>query len=241
LTQALGLSGRRALVTGSTTGIGKAIADCLAAVGADVVRQGLPDDVLASDETTISADLASVDGVAMLIAKAGPLDILVSNVAIQLPQPLGSIDRASAVRQVDANLLPMIELVQAVLPAMRASRWGRIVTIGSVQEHRPHRDMLVYAGLKAAQANIVRNVARQVAADGITVNNVAPGVIQTGRNAAALADPIYRASLLDAIPANDFGVGDDVAALVTFLCSDAARYITGVSIPCDGGLSLSQS
>ena len=236
------LAGRRALVTGSTMGIGRAIAQELANNGASVVTHGHPSEATMLKNVGRTADLlvdlADPEGARSLIAVAGEVDILVSNVAVQHRQPLGEIDRPTASQQVDINLLAMLDLVQGVLPSMRARGWGRIVTIGSLQEVRPHPDMIVYAALKAAQANIVRNIAAQVAADGITVNNVMAGVVETERNSAALSDPPYRTSVLSRIPLARFAAPRDVAGIAVMLCLDAGGYITGASIPCDGGMSL---
>jgi NAD(P)-dependent dehydrogenase (short-subunit alcohol dehydrogenase family) len=98
--------------------------------------------------------------------------------------------------------------------------------------------MIVYAATKAAQANMVRNLARQFAASGVTVNNLAPGVFATVRNADALADPDYRSKVLAAIPAGIIAEPVDIAGAALLLCSDAGRYLTGADIPVDGGLGL---
>ena len=121
---------------------------------------------------------------------------------------------------------------------MVARGWGRIVTLGSVQQVRLHPEMIVYAATKAAQANMVRNLARQFAASGVTVNNLAPGVFATDRNADALADPDYRSKVLAAIPAGIIAEPVDIAGAALLLCSDAGRYLTGADIPVDGGLGL---
>ena len=121
---------------------------------------------------------------------------------------------------------------------MRANKWGRIITIGSVQEVKPHPDMLVYSATKAAQTNMVKSLALQLAKDGITVNNVAPGVINTDRNKEALSDETYAQEVLDTIPVRFFGNKEDCAGIVRLLCSQEGRYITGQSIYVDGGKSL---
>ena len=121
---------------------------------------------------------------------------------------------------------------------MKKMGWGRIITIGSVQEAKPHPDMLVYSATKAAQTNMVKSLALQLAKDGITVNNVAPGVIYTDRNMEALADPVYAKKVMDSIPVGFYGEPEDCAGIVELLCSDKGRYITGQSIYVDGGKSL---
>jgi NAD(P)-dependent dehydrogenase (short-subunit alcohol dehydrogenase family) len=131
-----------------------------------------------------------------------------------------------------------MHLIQAFAPHMQAQKWGRIVTIGSVQEAKPHPDMLVYSASKAAQTNMVRSLSLQLAKDGITVNNVAPGVIYTDRNVQALSDPEYAKKVTNSIPAGFYGVPEDCAGIVSLLCSEDGRYITGQSIYVDGGKSI---
>lgn len=234
------LAGRRALVTGSTEGIGRAIARALAAAGAEVIVHGhhpdaAPPDIAPEARFVDFADMAAVDS---FIRSLPAVDILVSNVAVQIRQPLAALDDAAIDRQVAINLKAGLRLILALLPHMRAQRWGRILAIGSVQESLPHPDMLIYAGLKAAQGNMMRNLARQVAADGVTVNCLAPGVIRTARNEAVLADAEYAARVLSRIPAGSWGTPDDVAGAAVMLCSDAGRYITGASLEIDGGMHL---
>ena len=121
---------------------------------------------------------------------------------------------------------------------MLRNRWGRIITIGSVQQHKPHKDMIIYAALKAAQMNMTMNLAKQFAACGVTVNNVAPGVIETPRNEEALKDKEYSKKVLEGIPMGVAGVPEDCVGAVLLLCSEAGRYITGENIDIDGGMKL---
>jgi NAD(P)-dependent dehydrogenase (short-subunit alcohol dehydrogenase family) len=121
---------------------------------------------------------------------------------------------------------------------MQGRRWGRILTIGSVQQVRPHPAMLVYSATKSALVNLVRNLAPQLAPDGITVNNLAPGAIVTGRNEQVLADETYRRQVLAKIPAGYIGEPGDCAGLAVLLCSEAGRYITGQDLFVDGGMGL---
>ena len=121
---------------------------------------------------------------------------------------------------------------------MRKKHWGRIVTVGSVQEAKPHPDMLVYSASKAAQTNMMRSLALQLAKDGITVNNVAPGVIDTDRNASVLSNAAYAAAVTASIPSGFYGRPSDCAGIIRLLCSEEGRYITGQSIYVDGGKSI---
>ena len=110
--------------------------------------------------------------------------------------------------------------------------------MGSVQERRPHPAMIAYAASKGAQENMVRNVARQVASEGITVNNLCPGVFATDRNAEALGNPVYAEKVKNAIPMHDYARPEDAAGAALLLASEAGRYITGATLLMDGGLSL---
>jgi NAD(P)-dependent dehydrogenase (short-subunit alcohol dehydrogenase family) len=121
---------------------------------------------------------------------------------------------------------------------MQRAKWGRILTIGSVQQARPHPEMLVYSATKAALANLVRSLAPQLARDGVTINNLAPGAIATGRNAEVLADEAYLRKVLAKIPLGYVGESHDCAGLAVILCSEAGRYITGQNVFVDGGMSL---
>jgi NAD(P)-dependent dehydrogenase (short-subunit alcohol dehydrogenase family) len=114
--------------------------------------------------------------------------------------------------------------------------WGRILAIGSVQQAKPHPDMLGYSASKQALYGMVKNLASQLAQSGVTVNLLAPGVIPTARNEKALADPVYRARVLSAIPAGRFGSPEDCAFAALMLCHPEAGYITGNCLFVDGGL-----
>ena len=121
---------------------------------------------------------------------------------------------------------------------MKENRWGRIITVGSVQQYKPHKEMPIYAATKSANMNIVTNLASQLAPFGITVNNIAPGVIATPRNFDALQDEKYRDIVLAKIPAGYAGTSEDIAGGALLLSSDAGRYITGTDLIIDGGMHL---
>ena len=248
-----GLRGRTALVTGSSRGIGKAIVLCLAEAGADVIVHCASTieraEAVAAQarEARVSAhavqsDLGSEDGPRRLfehsIMLLGRLDILVLNASTQILRPWSEITAEDFDRQMHVNLLSSMELMQLAIPGMIARRWGRVLTIGSIQQVQPHAQMLVYSASKAALVNMVMNVAKQVAPHGVTVNNLVPGVIDTDRTAKPLADAGYHERVLAGIPIGYVGQPDDCSGAALLLCSDSGRYITGADILVDGGMHL---
>jgi NAD(P)-dependent dehydrogenase (short-subunit alcohol dehydrogenase family) len=243
------LSGRHALVTGSSRGIGSAIALELARAGAEITLHYV-NNRDSAEETgkkiaeaggkcrILQADTGSPGGATELARLCGDADILILNASLQFRGPWEQITREEFDLQINCNLWSSLVLIQHAVPAMRKKRWGRIISIGSVQEAKPHPDMLVYSASKAAQTMMIKSLALQLAPDGITVNNVAPGVIKTDRNTDALSDEAYAERTRSAIPLGYFGEKEDCAPIVRLLCTEEGRYITGQSIYVDGGKSL---
>ena len=225
------LTGRTALVTGSTRGIGKAIGDAFEECGAKVIRHNTKVCDL-SDPAAIDAFFAKLE------AEGSMPDILVANASIQEKIPWAEFPMDEARKEIQVNFLATLRMFQLCYPKMKAQKWGRLIVVGSVNERRPHPDMCVYAATKSAQENLVRGIARQVAAEGITVNNLCPGVFYTDRNKECLADPVYGPKVTAAIPMHDYAMPEDAAGTALLLASDAGRYITGATIMIDGGLSI---
>ena len=225
------LTGRIALVTGSTRGIGKAIGDALEEYGAKVIRHNSKVCDL-SDPAAIEAFFAKLQ------AENSMPDILVANASIQQKTPWTEFPMDEARREIQVNFLATLRMFQLCYPKMKAQKWGRLIAVGSVNERRPHPDMCVYAATKSAQENLIRGIGRQVASEGITVNNLCPGVFYTDRNRECLADPVYGPKVTAAIPMHDYAMPEDAAGAAVLLASDAGRYITGATILIDGGLSI---
>ena len=253
LAELLDLSDRTALVTGSSRGIGRAIALGLAEAGAGVAvhcagNVEAAEDVagrirsLARRACVIRAPLDEQDACERIAAEVdkafGSVDILVNNASVQVRAGWRESTREQFDRQIAVNLRAPMELIQRLAPSMGERRWGRVLNIGSVQQVVPHPDMAVYAATKSALENLTRNLAGQLAPDGVTVNLLAPGVIDTDRNREALNDEAYRARVLAQIPARTVGQPRDCVPAALLLCSEAGRYITGQCLYVDGGMSL---
>lgn len=247
------LAGRSALVTGASSGIGAAIALAFAEAGADVAINFVGDKAsaeavaeeiraLGCRAVLLPGDVGEEGVPGMLIEESlrqfEKLDILVSNAAIQIPEPWHAITPDHIHRQLAVNWQAALLLIQHAAPPMIERRWGRILTVGSVQEVKPHPEMLVYSALKAAQALMVRNLAKQFAPSHVTVNNLAPGVIDTYRSQERITSQDYRQKVLSAIPAGRIGEPSECAGAALLLCSEAGRYITGQTLFVDGGMSL---
>ena len=247
------LDGRTALVTGARREIGRAIALALAGAGARLAIHHAGTEEESHDADAVVAEIRAGGGEARAFAQdfavddAGthlaaavmawaPVDILVLNASIEIPEEWHQISRAHFDRQIAVNLRSTLEVLQALVPAMGARGWGRVLTIGSVQQVLPHPATLVYAGTKAAQFNWVMNLARQYGGQGVTVNNLAPGAITTARNREQLARE--GAAIAARVPVGRLGTPDDLVGAALLLCSDAGQYITGGNIYVDGGRNI---
>ena len=243
------LKGKKAFVSGSSRGIGRAVAMLLGEAGAEVwfhASRPSPalDATLAEAEKraiachSVAADLSGMEGVDQIVRSVRECDILILNASVQRYLTLDEFDGEEFAREFNTNVRASFALVQAFLPGMRERRFGRIVSIGSVNQRKPSPRLGIYAATKAAQANLILNCARSSAEFGVTANNVAPGVIATDRNAETLADPAAARKILGQIPLRRFGTPEDCAGIVLLLCSEAGSYITGADIPVAGGMQL---
>lgn len=238
------LSGKKALVTGSSQGIGFAIAKALAKHGAEVFVHGSNEEKChraaekIPNSKVVAVNLVSADCADRLYALTGDVDILVLNASVQIRGDWTDIAPEDFDKQMRINVFSAISLISKYVPYMKKQKNGRILTIGSVNQRKQNPALSAYAASKSALFNVVENMARELAADGITVNNIAPGVILTPRNDEALADEEYRKKVFATIPAGYGGTPDDIAPAALLLCSDEGRYITGADLLIDGGMHL---
>ncbi|TDE10260.1 SDR family NAD(P)-dependent oxidoreductase [Dyadobacter psychrotolerans] len=253
IAEKLCLSGKTALVTGSSQGIGKGIALAFAEYGADVILHYRKDENEVQQAASelkkfnvkvypVQADLSEPGSVSKLseavFAQVDKVDILVINASVQLPAVWTEVTEQEFDTQVDVNLKSTFLLMQKFAPKMIDNGWGRIVTIGSVQQIKPHPNMIVYAATKSAVLNMVQNVAMQLADKNVTVNNLAPGVIDTPRIGEEVGDSEERINKRLETPAGKIGSPEDCAGVAVLLCSEAGNFITGQNIFVDGGMSL---
>lgn len=254
----LDLTGRHALVCGGSEGIGRATAHELALLGAEVTVLARRADALAIVRDTLptapgrrhhllAVDMDDTDALRTAVAAhvaAHPVQILVNNTG---GPPGGPTHAAPSQAFVDAfrrHLLAGQILVQAVLPAMRDAHWGRIVNVVSTSVREPIAGLGVSNTVRGAVAGWAKTLSRELAGDGITVNNVLPGYTRTGRIEQIIADRSARtgrssdaviAEMEASVPAGRFADATETAAAIAFLCAPAAAYINGVSLPVDGG------
>jgi len=247
------LKGKTALVTGGSQGIGKAISLALAEFGANIVINYRSGNILAEETCReivnmgvechlIACDLSSADSAKTIARYLSDhnlqIDILVLNASVQFRKPWNEVTAEEFELQMNTNLRASLFLIRELYPAMQEKAWGRIVTIGSVQQVRPHQQMIAYAASKVAQTSMVKSLAPQFGPFGVTINNLAPGAILTGRNEEVLRDEYYKKNVEAKIPLGFIGEPADCAATALLLCSDAGRYITGQDIFVDGGMGL---
>ena len=241
------LTGRTALVTGSTRGIGRAIAGALAGAGARVAVVGRDEARAAEAAATIGpaaqgfaadvGDPASIAALVESVEKAfGQIDILVNNAGLTRDNILFRIKDDDWDTVLDANLRGAFLAIRASSRGMIKRRWGRIVNIASIVGITGNKGQANYAASKAGLIGLTKSVAKELASRNVLVNAVAPGFIDTDMTAAMT--PEARATLSGQIPLDRLGTPGDVAGVVTFLASDYASYITGQVLVVDGGMVM---
>ena len=255
------VAGRTAFVTGASRGIGRAMAIALAQHGADVAINhtssfdaeiGVPDaaqqfvDEAQSHgvkayaiEGDLSADGAVLDVFDRAVDALGRVDILVSNANIQIVSPFEDVTAEQIDLQCKMNYRVPIQLLQRAMPPMAERGWGRVLTLGSINQANPTIELAVYAGLKSAQYNLVMNLSRKYVKTGVTINNVSPGLIETDRNRFRRENPADWQAMIDRIsPMGRAGQPEDLVGAALLLCSDAGSCITGANLNVTGGADI---
>ena len=248
------LAGKTAIVTGSSRGIGRGIAARFAQEGANVIinyvgalgaaEEALAEIVAAGGRgVLLKADVSSVPEVIGLVEAAvgefGTVDILVNNAGVEAHAAFWDVTEADYDRIMSVNVKGAFFAAQALTRHLRNThRPGRIINISSVHEDMAFPNFAAYCASKGALRMLARTLAVELGPLGITINNIAPGAIETPINTALLNDPVKLRSLLKQIPLGRLGQPADVAGLAAFLASEDAAYVTGSTFVVDGGLSV---
>ena len=241
------LSGKTAMVTGASGGIGSAIASALARQGATVVLSGTRIEVLEATAASIGdrarivpADLSRPEDAEVLIRagekEVGGIDILVHNAGITRDGLVMRMSDDDWNKVLEVNLGAGFRLIRAALRGMMKKRWGRIIGISSVVAATGNAGQVNYAASKAGMIGMMKSLAREVASRGITANCVAPGFIETDMTARLTEE--RRKTIVATVPAGRLGTANDVASCTIFLASDEAAYITGQTLHVNGGMAM---
>lgn len=248
----LGIRGRLALVTGASSGLGRACALALAAEGVRLAigarRMELLETVAAGARAAGSpdaqayaldlADAASVDAMlAAVRARQGAADILIANSGPPKAGSAAQLDLSDWDAAYGPTMRSLLQITYAVLPGMRERRWGRIVNLSSSAVKTPIPNLALSNAFRAGLLGALKTLSREVAGDGVTINVIATGKIETDRARSFYAAPGAWEKQQADIPFGRFGKPEEFAPLVAFLCGEGARYISGTTIAVDGGLS----
>ncbi|MGB3291241.1 MAG: glucose 1-dehydrogenase [Burkholderiaceae bacterium] len=244
-------SGRVALITGSSRGIGYAAAQALGRKGATVIlngrdpvtleqaaktlrKQGLDAHALPFDIADVEQATRAVDG---MLERLGRIDIFFSNAGIQHREPLSSFPLADFERVLFANLTSQWALGRHIAASMARQGYGRIIFTGSITALAGRKGITAYTAAKSALHGLVRQWAAELAEDGITVNAIAPGYIRTELTRNLWDDPDFTSWLYDRVPQKKWGEPEDIAAAVVFLASRESGFVTGQTMVVDGGMT----
>lgn len=244
------LEGEVALITGGGSGLGRAIARCMAAVGARVVLVGRRAERLQETARPLGEraawfvhDVTRLDEAPVCVRRAaepfGPITILVNNAGIHLKKPAVETTEAEFLDVLNTHVLGAHALTRAVLPGMIERRHGNVLFIASMASLFGIPGVLAYSAAKSAYLGMVRSLAVEVSPRGVRVNAIAPGWIETDLTRAAMnGDPERRRRVLERTPLGRLGAPEDIGWAAVYLCSPAARFITGAVLPVDGGASI---
>lgn len=250
----LGIAGRKAIVCASSRGLGRACAEALANEGVEVVLNGRNGEQLertlqefrsaGAKVTAVCGDITTEQGRRLLLAACPDADILVNNNAGPPPQNFVEIDHDAWLAGLEANMIAPLMLVQAVLPGMRARRFGRIVNITSAMVKTPRPPMALSSGARGGLTAVLKGQSVDCARDNVTINNLLPYIIDTDRQlqlahgrvkASGITFEQARKEQIESVAAKRMGLPAEFGAVCAFLCSALAGYISGQNINVDGG------
>ena len=249
------LKNKRALITGSTSGIGKAIAEKLAEAGAEVIINGFGDgaeiDAQLADLNKITkaqyapADMSKPDEIEAMFKTIGSVDILVNNAGIQFVSPVEEFPTEKWDAIIAINLSSAFHCTKHAISAMKQKKWGRVINIASAHSLVASPYKSAYIAAKHGIAGFTKSIALEVAEEGITVNAISPGYVKTPLVEAQIPDTarvrgiteeeVVRDVMLAPQPTKEFVETSDIGAMTVFLCSDGAKSITGANLSIDGG------
>jgi len=240
----LGLTGRTAAIAAGTAGLGLGTAKALAADGVRVVVCGRDADRLESALAEIghgahgfvcdvSTDVGGREFVEQATAILGRVDILVANGGGPPPGGFADVPESAYIDALQKNLLSVVAMCTAAVPAMRERKWGRVLAVTSVAVRQPIANLILSNTARAGVTGFLKTLAREVAGDGVTVNTIQPGIHATDRMVQLYGGTPDGAAL--GIPAGIVGDPDDFGRIAAFMCSDSAKFMTGVQLHVDGG------
>jgi NAD(P)-dependent dehydrogenase (short-subunit alcohol dehydrogenase family) len=243
LEELFSLAGRRALVTGGSSGIGRAIAEALARAGAAVTLAARGEDRLKAAAEPIGAewvvaDLGTRSGITELTARVSEVDILVNCAGVNLRPPMEQLSAEQWDTSLEVNLTAPFLLGQAYGPGMARRGWGRILNVGSQQSIRAFGNSGAYGVSKAAVTALTRSQAEAWSAAGVCCNAIGPGFVETPLTRAVFDDPARAEAMARRTMIGRNGTGDDFAGIAVWLASSASAYVTGQTIFVDGGFSV---